>query len=110
MIKNDRQYRITKARADELDKALVALGAAPLGATHPDIRKAELEGLRSQIDELREDLADYDSLQSGKEQVLELTSLEELPSALIRARIAAGLTQRDLAQRLGLKEQQVQRY
>jgi transcriptional regulator with XRE-family HTH domain len=29
---------------------------------------------------------------------------------LIRARIARGLTQRDLAIKLGLKEQQIQRY
>jgi len=42
--------------------------------------------------------------------VLELESLAELPEALIRARIAVGLTQKGLAGRLGLKEQQVQRY
>ena len=42
--------------------------------------------------------------------VLGLDSLAALPEALIRARIAAGLTQKELATRLGLKEQQVQRY
>jgi len=36
--------------------------------------------------------------------------LADLPEALIRARIAAGLTQKELAARLGLKEQQIQRY
>jgi len=34
----------------------------------------------------------------------------DLPLELIRARIALGLTQRDLAKRVGLKEQQIQRY
>jgi len=33
-----------------------------------------------------------------------------LPENLIRARIAAGLTHKDLAGLLGVKEQQVQRY
>ena len=33
-----------------------------------------------------------------------------LPIELIRARIAKGLTQKDLARKLGLKEQQIQRY
>jgi transcriptional regulator with XRE-family HTH domain len=33
-----------------------------------------------------------------------------LPKALIRARIAAGMTQEDLARGLGVKQQQVQRY
>jgi transcriptional regulator with XRE-family HTH domain len=41
---------------------------------------------------------------------LRLASLEELPQALIQARIARGLSQKELADRLGLKEQQVQRY
>ena len=33
-----------------------------------------------------------------------------LPSMLIKARIARGLSQKDLAERVGLKEQQIQRY
>ena len=37
-------------------------------------------------------------------------SLRELPIVLIEGRIAAGLTQRELAERLGLPEQQIQRY
>ncbi len=55
-------------------------------------------------------LAEYEALRAGQVSVLELDSLADLPEALIRARIAAGLTQKNLAARLGLKEQQVQRY
>jgi HTH-type transcriptional regulator/antitoxin HigA len=36
--------------------------------------------------------------------------LEELPKALIQARIAGGLSQEELAAKLDLKPQQVQRY
>jgi ribosome-binding protein aMBF1 (putative translation factor) len=43
-------------------------------------------------------------------EILELDSLEGLPKVLIQARIAAGLTQEDLAARLGVKPQQIQRY
>lgn len=42
--------------------------------------------------------------------MLDVTSIERLPQNLIRARIASGLTQRELAARLGVKEQQIQRY
>jgi ribosome-binding protein aMBF1 (putative translation factor) len=49
-------------------------------------------------------------LRSGEESVLTLESFAELPKALIKARVASGLTQKDLADRLGLKEQQIQRY
>ena len=47
---------------------------------------------------------------AGKERVFVSHSFDELPAALIKARIAAGLSQKDLAERLGLKEQQVQKY
>ena len=40
----------------------------------------------------------------------ELSVVAELPSVLIKARIAQGLSQKDLAERLGLQEQQIQRY
>ena len=40
----------------------------------------------------------------------ETCSLSELPGVLIRARIAMGLSQTDLARRLNMKPQQVQRY
>lgn len=111
MIRNDRQYKITKAQAQEFERTLAAaLGAAPKPGVAPAIRKAQLDALRSQLEELRADLAEYDALRAGKPRVLELTSLDELPQALIRARIASGMTQRELADRLKIKEQQVQRY
>ena len=68
------------------------------------------EGIESQLQELREEIAEYEALRSGKTTVWELDSLKDLPDALIRARIASGLTQHELAARLGLKEQQIQRY
>jgi ribosome-binding protein aMBF1 (putative translation factor) len=49
-------------------------------------------------------------LRSGKRRVITLHSIEELPKTLIQARIAAGLSQEELAAKLGLKAQQVQRY
>jgi HTH-type transcriptional regulator/antitoxin HipB len=39
-----------------------------------------------------------------------ITFLHELPIALAEARIAARLTQRQLAERIGVAEQQVQRW
>lgn len=42
--------------------------------------------------------------------MLSLDSFDGLAEGLIKARIASGLSQRELADRLGLKEQQIQRY
>jgi ribosome-binding protein aMBF1 (putative translation factor) len=77
---------------------------------HPRARQALRDQYESQIDELRAELADYEALRQGQVAVLELDSLSELPEALIRARTAAGLSQAALAERLGLKKQQIQRY
>ena len=110
MIKNDRQYRITKAQAEKFERAINEAAVSPHPKVHPVLRKAEMDALKSQLADLREELEEYNALRSGKRKTVSMGSLEELPKALIRARIAAGLTQEELAAKLGLKPQQIQRY
>jgi ribosome-binding protein aMBF1 (putative translation factor) len=112
MIKNEREYRITKAQTEKFAQALARLAKEPEQATevHPLLQKAQEEALRSQLADLQAQLAEYEAIRSGKQGTLELETVEELPRLLIRARIAAGLSQKELAKRLGLKEQQIQRY
>jgi len=109
MIVNDRQYRNTKAEVGRFEVAL-AHADEQCRDLDPLLHKAMRESLERQVQELREELAEYGALQGGQVASLELSSLAELPDALIRGRIASGLTQKDLAARLGLKEQQIQRY
>ena len=52
---------------------------------------------------------EYELLRSGV-TTLKASNLDELPSILISARIAQGLSQRKLAELIGVKEQQIQRY
>ncbi len=109
MIANERQYRITKRWLERFEQARTGVEQEG-GDLQPRARKALRDQYESQIEELREQLAEYDALRDGRITVLDVESLAELPEALIRARIAVGLTQRALAERLGLKEQQIQRY
>lgn len=112
MIKNERQYRITRAQADLFEQALQQLREQPTqnGEMHPLLRQAQEDALRSQLADLTAELEEYDALRSGNFPVMELASFELVPKALIRARIASGLSQRELAMRLGLREQQIQHY
>ena len=115
MIKNERQYRITKAQAQKFEQALADLANCAEGQRqeNPILFAAQISALQSQLDELREELTEYETLAThGNDEplVFELNSLEALPLALIKARIAAKLSHKDLAERLGLKEQQIQRY
>ena len=66
--------------------------------------------MRSQRADLQAAVDDYETLKQHRPSVIEARSLDELPRALIRARIALGLSQKDLAEKMGLKEQQLQRY
>ncbi|NER51703.1 MAG: ImmA/IrrE family metallo-endopeptidase [Symploca sp. SIO1A3] len=112
MIKNERQYRITQAQLKKIEQAFTKLteSSSESEDVHPLLWKAQQDALQSKLSELREEIDEYEILKSGQQIMLELESLEELPLAVIKARIAAGLSQKELAERLGLKEQQIQRY
>lgn len=112
MITNERQYKITKAqlvklqdgaKEFDLEEVTERIGSKILA-------QAELDGLKSEIDVLETQLQEYESLKSGAVTYFQANSLAELPIVLIRARIAQSLSQRELGELVGLKEQQIQRY
>ncbi len=112
MIKNERQYQITKVQTQKFRLALTQLqaGAEEGARLHPRLRQAEQDALESQWESLQAEIAEYEALLNGRQKSFSLGSFDDLPRALIKARIASGLSQRDLAGRLGLKEQQIQHY
>jgi ribosome-binding protein aMBF1 (putative translation factor) len=110
MIKNEREYRITRAQAAKFQKALDQFAAQDHTLVHPRLRKAQEDSLRSQLADLNAALKQYETLRAGKRRIIKTDSFDEFPAALIKARVALGLSQRELANRLGLKEQQIQRY
>lgn len=110
MIKNERQYRITKAQAEKFRRAIQECKTSQQPGGHPVLRKAQVAALKSQCADLQRELTEYERLKSGKQKVVALGSFEELPRTLIQARIAGGLSQEELAVKLHLKPQQVQRY
>ena len=112
MIKNERQYRIAKAQVAKFEEALTTFSPESRGGrkTHPRLIKAQRDALQSQLESLRRELIEYDDVESGNMPPPDLEYISVIPRDLIRARIAAGLSQRDLAERLGMAEQQIQRY
>ena len=109
MILNERQYRTSQKKLRETSASIEQLhgGSGDLAA---DDRRAAIASLEAFITQVRHEIAEYDALRSGTRPVLSIAALDELPLALIRARIAQQLTQAQLAERLGMKEQQLQRY
>ena len=107
MIQNQRQYGVTR---EQLSTLLDALEGAKEGKGKIDdqIYRSMIAGIESLTEELRQDLRDYEELQRAPS--LHVGGAEDLPQALIKARIARGYTQEQLAERLGLAAQQIQRY
>jgi DNA-binding XRE family transcriptional regulator len=111
MIKNDRQYRITKAQVRTFRAAIDNVRSAPL-PVGMDRRLADIQrdALKSQIEEMTSDVEEYEALRAGKVTEFEAQSFNDLPNLLVKARIARSMTQKELADRLQVKEQQVQRW
>ncbi len=112
MITNERQYRITNAQHEKL-KAVISsfdVKAVTRQIESQILAKAELAALQSEYEILSMQLHEYETLKSGTVEVLKAATLEELPRILIRARIVKGLSQRQLSEKINVREQQIQRY
>ena len=112
MIKNEVQYKLTRTSVEGFEKRLNWLRANPetRADIDPIIARAEEEALESMIEELNEDLQEYNRTKAGHVDMEVLHSVDKIAGALISARIAKGFSQRQLASMVGLKEQQIQRY
>lgn len=111
MITNERQYLNTRAEAEKFERAIEeAKRAGPQPRVDAPLHAAMLEGMESELGELRRRVRRYERLRAGKVKTHKVSRISELPDALIEARIARNWTQKDLASQLGVAEQQVQRY
>lgn len=108
MIYSDKQLGVSMRELTKLKDALSAVQGQAFD--HDWMSELEANALGSQISELEADILQYKMLKSGDLPVAKSTSLENLSSLLVQARIAAGMTQSDLARALGARPQQIQRY
>lgn len=108
MIRSEKEYReaVGRIRQEEerLAKQEAELKAMGLGPA--EIKRA-LDPMRSFHEQLKEEVQSYERLKRGEfDEVLNLRGLGQL---LVSLRVARGLTQRQLAERLGVHETQVSR-
>jgi HTH-type transcriptional regulator / antitoxin HigA len=112
MITNERQYKITKGEVSRFRAALQSFKEIDLvrQGIDPIIITAQRSSLEQQLKDLENQVLEYEKLRSGRVKRLYPTSITDIGHTLIEARIAQNLSQRALAERLGMKEQQIQRY
>jgi len=109
MIENERQYKITRAKLAELEQARADVLKSAEGYK-PRIAKALRDSAESQIADLKREIAEYEDLCQRRTALLTMNSFIELGECLIKARLFRGYTQAELADRLSVHAQQIQRY
>lgn len=108
MIRNENEYQEALSRLKEERQRLNehSVRLAELGLDDQELKRA-LDPLRSFHLQLEEEVQSYERLKRG--DIGELLNLHGLGHTLVALRIARGLTQRELAARLGVHESQVSR-
>ncbi len=106
MIKSDAQRERTLAQIEGFKQAL-----AQLTQEKPGKRSAAIRGsYEGMIRQLEDELHEYDQLKSGKVNLPHVERLEDIAPFIAKIRIAKGVSQTELAQRLGVSKQVISRY
>jgi HTH-type transcriptional regulator/antitoxin HigA len=106
MIKSDVQRERTVAQIEGFRRAL------PVAALEkPGKRSAALRGsYESMIGQLEDELREYDQLKSGKLVLPRIERLDQIAPFIAKMRIAKGVSQTEMARRLGVSKQVISRY
>lgn len=108
MIRNEAEYQEAVLRLADEQKRLKAqrVKLNELDLSQEEIKRV-LDPMKSFHEQLKEEVASYERLQRGEFE--ELQNFEGLGRLLIALRISKGISQRELAERLGVHESQVSR-
>ena len=113
IVRNEQQYRHALDWLQRFEQSVSELDNNEKLKTEPLRWKLHKDSTQSQVNELREEIAEYERLlncDTRQPIVIKVESLTKLPEALIKARIAAKMSQAELAQILDLDEERIQQY
>ena len=106
MIKSDAQRERTVAQIEGFRQALAKVEQATAAKRSKAVR-GSYEGM---IRQLEDELHEYDQLKSGELALPHVERLDQIAPFIARIRIAKGISQTELARRLGVSKQVISRY
>ncbi|MEG4342360.1 DNA-binding protein [Microcoleus sp. A003_D6] len=114
MIKDELQYEVSKEWVEKFNKTVAAMERDE-EAKRKDFLKwdAGRGAIQCHLDQLHEEIAEYERLiNCDKSEPIEIVveNLNKLPDALIKARIAAKMSEKELAEMLEIDEQQIKEH
>ena len=108
MIKNAKQYKITRKKLLVVEEEIARLKG---GREHlPAKDELLLVSMALMRDQMEKEIAMYDLVKTMNSEILGERSIDDLPTLLIEYKIQSGMTQKEFSQKVGMKEQQLQRY
>lgn len=112
LILNEREARDARTTASELDRLLSSEQAFEpiIAGLPPQVVNGFRKAIKAEKIELEALVAAYEAAKVGDFEDLKQRARNDPGLSLIVARIARNLTQKELARKLGVKEQQIQRY
>jgi hypothetical protein len=115
MIKDDQHYHNIQSWVQKFEQSLSQLdrNENEKAQNNPQLREAYRNGIQRKLDDLRKEMQEYETLTSHNPKiplVLNLEDINDLPLLLIKARMAAKLSHKELADLAGLEEAQIQEY
>ncbi len=106
MIKSDAQRDRTLAQIEGFRRALAKAEEEKPGKRSDAIR-GSYEGM---IRQLESELREYNQLKSGEIALPHVERLDQIAPFIVKTRIAKGVSQTELARRLGVSKQVISRY
>ena len=106
MIKSDAQRERTVAQIEGFRRALAKV-AEVKSAKRSAALRGSYEGM---IRQLEDELREYDELKSGALALRKIERIDQIAPFIVKLRIAKGISQTELAQRLGVSKQVISRY
>ncbi len=112
MITNEKHYKSAISAIRLLEDAIAKFDVlqSVKSGVDPIIAKAQVTSYEVKLKDLIEQVKAFDKTRVGLEANFPFSTISELGEHLIGCRVARGWTQRQLAEVLAVKEQQIQRY
>lgn len=109
MIRSDREYGHSEAQLAKLRADLKELSRTSIDEQSA-VGSSAVDALQMQIEDIEREMEEYKDLKAGRLLAFEADELDSVGEMLVKARIARGLTQAELAKELEMSQQQIQRY
>jgi transcriptional regulator with XRE-family HTH domain len=114
MIKDELEYEVSKEWVEKFNQTLAAMERDE-EAKRKDFLKwdAGRGAIQCHLKQLHEEIAEYERLiNCDKSEPIEIVveNLNKLPDALIKARIASKMSEKELAEMLGIDEQRIKEH